>query len=653
MNNNFADQLRSRRGVALVSLTVGVVAVVLYLPTLRYGFVGEDNALIVHSMNRLNAQTDEIFQSCFRADTPAGTEFDGGVNVGRPLTAFSFFLDRRVAGTKPWYFHLVNVVLYTGVAVFVVLIVWELHHSGVWAGIAGLLFVSHPSHVEPVSLVSARAELLTALFLSFAVFALLRSFRKRNWRWWLVIPLGYTLGLLSKESAFLFPLIVLLTPFLTQSRFPRKLWLVFIGLVLIGIAYLVLYSRIFNQPVIPKIAPLRVFNVANTFGFYVRMFFWPFNHQIKIPLDPAFQKLTPFFLYALLFLIVPPLAALRRRFRIGLWGYFWATIFLLQGSGVCATRFQAAERFLFLPSVGIVVLVVTMFSRLLVAQHGLRRFVGFGLVGIAGLLVNNSLSRLPVWQDEKSFYSAMVKEVPGDPGAYFGLGRVLQSAMPDSAITLYKRAILLDQGFAPAHIKIAILYREKGDYRRAIHHLRLADQLSPGCTEIQTNLGFAFLYSGQPDSALAAFRRVIVIDSAHMAARLGAELTQIVAGTVEPMDRAWARLKASYPAWEDSIRHILRRLAQSRGYELAVDRLGKALVGVGDTTEAEVYYRRALERDSNCVAALYNLAVLLARRGETTPALLLARRAAKLRPEEETIQKIYRSLQIENREIGQ
>lgn len=650
MNKSIADRLRTRGGVALVSLTVGVVAVVLYLPTLSYDFVREDKAQIVH---RSNSKISDIFLPGLQASVPSGLASEGETGCYRPVTALSFLLDRKVARTNPWYFHLVNVVLAAGSAVLVVLIVWELLHSGVWAGIAGLLFATHPSHVEPVAFVSARAELLTALFLSFAGFALLRSFRKRNRRWWLVVPFGYALALLSKESALLFPLLVLLTPFFIQSRFPRRFWLVLLALGVIGIGYFVLSYQICHRPFPLEITPLRFLNLANTFGLYVRMFFPFFEHQVKILRDPAFLKLTLFFLYAMLFLIAVPLAALRRRFRIGLWGYFWVILFLLPVSGIAATGPQAAERFLFLPSVGMIVLVITLFSRLLVAQHGARRFVGFGLVALAGLFAWDSRLRLPVWRDEKSLFLTMVKEVPQDPGAYFGLGRVLQSALPDSAIILYKRAILLDQGFVPAHINIARLYSEKGDHRRAIHHLRLADELNPGAANIQTELGFAFLYSGQRDSALAAFRRAQAIDSVLLPAKLGAGLVLVLAGDVEWANGDWAQLRETSPGGQDSVRQIVGRMAQSRNYERALDQLGKVLVAFGDTSEAEGYYRRALEVDSNCVGALYNLAVLLARRGETTQAVGLAHRAAKLRPKEETIQSFYRTLQNKNQKRNQ
>jgi len=286
--DSFADRLRTRKGVALISLAVAVVAVVVYLPTLSYEFVWDDNSLIVNNTVLAHSGIKDIFSRDFWAGTRAEQEPAAVLPYYRPVTSLSFWLDQKIAGIKPWYFHLINVILGAGSAVLVVLVVWELLHSAVWAGIAGLLFATHPNHTEAIAYVSGRSDLLVTLFLGFAGFALLRSLRKRNWRWWLVIPLGYGLALLSKESAFLFPLLVVWTPFLIQGRMPRGFWLVLLTLFLIGAGYLGLRHQIFNQalPLPTDGAGVNFFNIANTFGLYIRMFFLPFEHRVKIPLGP-------------------------------------------------------------------------------------------------------------------------------------------------------------------------------------------------------------------------------------------------------------------------------------------------------------------------------------------------------------------------------
>ncbi|NPV14116.1 phospholipid carrier-dependent glycosyltransferase [candidate division WOR-3 bacterium] len=594
MADSFADRLRTRRGVALISLIVAVVAIGIYLPTLRYQFVWEDNLLIVNNALLTRSEVKDIFCRGFWAGAPDELENDAAVPYYRPISTLSFWLDQKIAGTRPWYFHLINVILSAGCAVLVVLVVWELLHSAVWAGIAGLLFATHPAHVESVALVSARSDLLTTLFLGFATFALLRSLRKRNWRWWLVIPFCYALALLSKESAILFPLLVVWTPFLIQNRFPRRFGLVVGILFLIVFGYLSLRHQIFNQalPLPTDIANVRFLNIANTFGLYIRMFLLPFEHRVKIPPDPAFLKLTPLLLYTMLFVLVTPLAAMRRRFRVALLGYFWGILFLLPVSNIYPIGPQAAERLLFLPSFGMVVLVISLISRLLVAQHAVRQVVGFGLVALAGLFAWNVVSRLSVWRDERALFSAMIKEAPQVPAAYVGLGRALQNEMPDSAITLYKRAVLLDQGFVPAHINIALLYSEKGDHRRAIHHLRLANELNPDSPQILTNLGFAFFYGGQFDSALVAFHRAQVLDSALFRANLGAGLALWVTGESVAAGREFSRLQQNLPGWKDSVRQIVTRRAQITSSAEELSRLGRALYLIGDSVGAEVMYRR-------------------------------------------------------------
>jgi len=592
--DSFADRLRTRKGVALISLAVAVVAVVVYLPTLSYEFVWDDNSLIVNNTVLAHSGIKDIFSRDFWAGTRAEQEPAAVLPYYRPVTSLSFWLDQKIAGIKPWYFHLINVILGAGSAVLVVLVVWELLHSAVWAGIAGLLFATHPNHTEAIAYVSGRSDLLVTLFLGFAGFALLRSLRKRNWRWWLVIPLGYGLALLSKESAFLFPLLVVWTPFLIQGRMPRGFWLVLLTLFLIGAGYLGLRHQIFNQalPLPTDGARVNFFNIANTFGLYIRMFFLPFEHRVKIPLDPGFLKLTPLLIYAMLFALVTPLAAIRRRFRVALWGYFWAIIFLLPVCNVYPIGVQATERLLFLPSFGLVVLVISLGARLLVAQHAVRRVVGFGLVALAGLFVLNCLYRLPVWRNEKALFFAMIKEAPQAPVGYFGLARAFQGQIPDSAISLYKRAILIDQGFVPAHINIALLYSEKGDHRRAIHHLRLANELEPDSPRILTDLGFVFLYSGQLDSALAAFQRAQVLDSTLPQAILGAGLVFGLTGENAAAEHELSRLKQNFPNWEDSCRQIVYRRAKVTSSAGELMRLVNILYLIGDSAGAEVLYRQ-------------------------------------------------------------
>lgn len=563
---SFIEWLRTRRGVALVLLVVGVVSVGLYLPSLRYDFVGQDHQLLVNNRLLINSSPFESFTRGFWTGmaTDEAIESNGCFYPEsfyyRPITTLSLWLDLKIGGGKPWSFHLINCLLGAGAAMMATLIVWELLHSGVWAGLAGLIFATHPTHNEAMGAIYGRADLLVTLFLGFGAFALLRSLRKRNWRWWWVIPFCFAFALLSKESAFLFPVLIALTPFFAQTRVPKR----FVGLLLLLLIILLIYlltrMLVFNQ-ILPLPTSWRVINFANignTFGYYLKMFFWPFRHRVNFPPNPNFLKPTPLLIWTILFLVSLPLAGFRPRFRILLWGYLWTILFLVPVTHITPLGLQAAERLLFLPSVGLVAIVIPLLSRMLVAHHQIRAVVGLLLILIGLTFAWDTSRRLSIWRNDEKFFSAMVKEAPSEPKGYTGLARVIQEVMPDSAIKLYNRAILLDQGYVNAHINIAILYSQKGDHRRAIHHLRIANEITPNSPRIQTELGFAFLVSGinelpLRDSALKAFNQVLLFDSTSLPALLGTALTLELKGKTEEAVAIFTRLKKQSPNWLDSI----------------------------------------------------------------------------------------------------
>ncbi|MCX7732479.1 MAG: tetratricopeptide repeat protein [candidate division WOR-3 bacterium] len=638
-----AERLRTRSGLTLILAALAMIQVVLYLQTLKYQFVWDDRLLIVENRLLTKAGPWGIFTRPFWSGTEVA-EWNRHLVYYRPLTTLSFWLDLKFAGLNPAYFHLVNVVLAAISTVLVALIVWELLHSGVWAGIAGLLFATHPAHVESIAFISGRTDLLLTVFIAGAGFALLRSFRKRDRRWWWLVPPLFLFGVLSKETGIMFPVLVLLTPLLIQVRPLRGFYLMVLGVFLAAAAYLVMRWIVFRQalPMPAGFFPVDLTNAINTFGYYIRMFFWPFDHHAKIPINPAFLKPQSYFLYALIFLFSVPLAALRPRFRLALWNYAWTFLLLLPVSNIIPLGPQAAERLLYPASAGLVGLVIVILSRLLWSLNRTRQAAGVLLMLTAVLFGYDSFRRMPVWENELSLFSVMVREAPGAPSAYMGLARVLSPSNPDSAIRLLNRAIILDQGLVEAHINIAGLYARKGDLRRMFHHLRLAEELEPGSARVHNNFGYGYLFAGRFDSARVRFEQALAIDSTLAPSLLGQALAAGIGGRTPEAGRLFNRLLAVEPSWRDSARLVINGLyslqsadtstltAKSRA--LLVNRLGSLLVALGDTAPAELYYRRALELDPDCVPALYNLAVLMINRGNRAEALVYVRQALRLMP---------------------
>ena len=653
------DRLRTPAGLAFVLAAVALFSVGLYLPTAQYSFVWDDETLIADNSLLAHSRPADVFNRGFWAGSQEPVTGPGAAYY-RPLVTLSFWLDLKLSHANPHWFHIVNLLLYALAAVAVTLVLWELLHSGVWALLGGLLFAAHSSHVESVAFISGRTDIMLTLFTAIAAFALLRSFRKRNRWWWLVVPPAFGLALLSKETAVLFPLLVVLAPLLVGVRYDRYYWLPVLATVMVLAGYLFLRAGAVPMP-IPFEGRVslgaRLAAIANTFGLYIRMFFWPFEHHAKYPATDTFFVPTPNIIAALLFVVTVPLLALRRRFVATLWGYAWTIGFLLPVVSITSIGPLAAERLLYLPSAGLVMVVVTILSRLLTFRVKMRQVVGAGMTVVIVLLGADSMMRTRIWKNAETLFTAMIREAPTAPSAYANLADAIAGTRPDSALALYDHALRLDQGYIHAHVHAAILLSQKGDHRRAIHYLRVANELQPNSVLVLNNLGLAFLAAGETDSALATFAHALMVQPGSVLLHLNRANVLVAAGQPDEAEAELHRVLALDSTLPAARTMLVDWLKQRGRYDSAIDlmqgvvrdqpsatyfnRLGSLFISAGDSARAGDCYERALRLDSAFVPALYNQSVLLAARGESAAARVLAGRAYRLRPDLEAIRELY------------
>jgi tetratricopeptide (TPR) repeat protein len=660
--NSLQEKLRTRAGMAVVLAAVALVSAALYLPATRYNFVWDDDSLIAGNSLLAHSRPAEIFSRRFWAGSPEPVGGSGAAYY-RPLVTLSFWLDQGLSRNNPHWFHIVNLLLYALAAAAVTLVLWEVLHSGVWALLGGLLFAVHSSHVESVAFISGRTDIMLTLFTGLAAFALLRSFRKHNRWWWLVVSPAFGLALLSKETAVLFPLLIALAPLLVGVRYDRRYWLLALTAVAVLAGYLFLRAAVVPVP-IPVEHGVRIWGrltaVANTIGLYIRLFFWPLEHRAKYPASDSFYVPTPNLLFALLFIVSVPLLAVRRRFAAARWGYAWTIAFLLPVANIASIGPLAAERLLCLPSAGIVMVLVTALSRLLTFRVGTRKVVGAGIAVVIALLGADTMARTRIWRNNETLFTAMVREAPDAPSAYANLADAIAGQRPDSALALYNHALRLDQGFVHAYVHAGILLSERGDHRRAIHNLRLANELEPNSVLALNDLGLAFVAAGQADSALATFDRAISIHPGSALLHLNRANALVATGHQNEAESELYRalaLDSTLPA----ARLLLADRLKLRGqYDSAImmvqavvndyptathfNRLGSLFIVAGDSGRAGQCYESALRLDSTYVPTLYNLSVLVAARGESVAARVLAARAFRLRPDLQTIKELREHL---------
>ena len=623
------EKLRTRAGTAFVLAAVALFSVVLYLPATRYGFVWDDDTLIANNSLLANSRPAEIFSRGFWAGSP-----EQGVGPSasyyRPLVTLSFWLDLNVSHANPHWFHGVNLLLYALAAAAVTLVLWELLQSGVWALLGGLLFAAHSSHVESVAFISGRTDVMLTLFTCIAAFALLRSFRKHNRRWWLVVLLGFAAAGLSKETAILFPLLVALAPLLVGVRYDRRHWLLVLATVAVLAGYLLLRAAAVPAP-IPVDHGVGIWGrlaaIANALGLYTRMFFWPFEHHALYRTGDRSLVLIRNIVAALLLAASAVLLALRPRFRTTVWGYAWAIAFLLPVTGAASTGPLAAERLLCLPSAGLVMVVLTALTRLLQFRVAARKVVGAALGVVIVLLGADTMARTRVWKDNETLSTAIIREAPAAPSGYANLADAIAGRQPDSAIALYEHALRLDPDDVMALNNLALTYREAGRIDSALAKIDRAIAAQPGGSALlHLNRASVLITAGRTDQAADELRRALAMDSAVLYART----------MLADMLRQRGRYDSAIVLMQGEVRY--RPSATSFSY------LGDLFISTSDTARAEESYDQALRIDPKYLTALFNLAALSAARGDLAAARILAERAYRLRPDLEATRKLYLQL---------
>src|ERR1035438_3215430 len=88
----------------------------------------------------------------------------------QPITMLSYLVDYKLFGLNPVGYHLVNLIFHLLGTIFVFLIIKKLSGNDLVAFITSLLFGIHPLHVESVTWIAERKDVLYGFFFLWALY---------------------------------------------------------------------------------------------------------------------------------------------------------------------------------------------------------------------------------------------------------------------------------------------------------------------------------------------------------------------------------------------------------------------------------------------------------------------------------------------------
>src|SRR4030042_6190886 len=133
-------------------------------------------------------------------------------NMYRPVLLISLAFDHFIWGLNPVGYHLTSIALHLGNGIMIFLLINMLFGSRILAIVSALFFLIHPVQTEAVTYASGRTDLLYSFFglICINLFLIYCSNVKKWAPFYLLSVLFFLLSLLSKETAVVLPLAIIL-----------------------------------------------------------------------------------------------------------------------------------------------------------------------------------------------------------------------------------------------------------------------------------------------------------------------------------------------------------------------------------------------------------------------------------------------------------
>jgi hypothetical protein len=432
-----------RRAVAFA----GLAAVIICLPSLSGGFVIDDRYLVVEnpSLRSLGSIPGHFVKVWGEGAGPAG---HAAVNAGyfRPLTSTLHTLEYALWGTShPWGWHATSIAMHALATMLVAWLAAQLLGEALAALVAGLLFAVHPVHTEAVAAVCYQTTLLSATFALAAMVALTNASRARERVWpWLLGAGAMALSAgLAKEEALVLPIIAAAWLVLASPGIARRT-LVY-GLASVGVgsaiaaglrASIVTGSQVtyFGSAGAGVIVPTMLGVVA----LYAQLLvlplqLCPFYDWFIIP--PSSRISVDVVLGGVLVVGIATGACWLRRRQAGIaLGLAWLGLGLLPVLHFLPMLNVAAERFVYLPSVGY---VFALTGALLWARSKTPRALPILAAGLLIFLTARTLGRWPDWHDDRRLNQATAASFPETPTPLINLAEIEAAAGNQAAAARY------------------------------------------------------------------------------------------------------------------------------------------------------------------------------------------------------------------------
>lgn len=462
----------------------------------------------------------------------------------RPLTILTFRVNYLCFGLKPLWFHITNIGLHaTACLLFTRVCLYIADLKPPFATLAGLLFAVHPIHTEAVTGIVGRADVLACVFFLISLLAY-HGQEDGNCYVWTSVVLG-GLSMLAKETGitvFLLNLaydtyktwpnikktVVEVRWTLETKQFANRSVKVLTSLgLLLAIRLSLLQGSLpkFSQQDNPAAFHPSFYVRILTFCYLAAFNWWlllcpiTLSHDWQMGSIPLITTLSDTRnLITCLFICLAMTLAIKclsdfegqRHITLVLGLLLLILPFLPATNLVVTVGFVVAERVLYIPSLGCVLLIV--YGVQLFWTSSIRHRQAIMCFVLLILLANcfRTIIRNRDWKSRETLLRAGLHTLPHNAKMHYNFGNFLRdSQKPELAKSHYKIALRLWPTYASAHNNLGTLITSEGE---AEQHFLLAIKYSAEHVNAHYNLGQLYRKNNQSSKSELMLKRCIRLE---------------------------------------------------------------------------------------------------------------------------------------------
>ena len=414
-----------------------------FFNAIRHPFVHDD---VLFILNNPHIADLDHWLEVFRV--PAAS---GGLNTYyRPVLEILYRFEYHLFGFNPFGFHLFNIIVHivNGLLLFGLLQKLGLRDKAAW--VIALLFLIHPVQTEAVSCISGISNLWMALWVLLALHAYLSK--------WFLVGLGcFVVAFLSKEQAIMFvPLVMVIDCVRGIKNIRWWFWGIVTTCILLWLHQCMTGASLFKDlSVSPGELYLRLAAIPRDIGMYLRLMFFPYDLHYYRNTDILQSNSLSWGLALIsvagIFYTYRRWPRVRSTLILGI-GWFLAALFPVLNIVPLINEYSfilTPEHFLYLPIVGILIVVIVA------ADRFLKKFRKLAL----GIVISGCL--LLTWY---------------------------QNTFWRSEIALFERMLCFEPEFGRGHLLLAKAYYFNGRPQMAEGHFEKAFAIMSGYAKKATNI---------------------------------------------------------------------------------------------------------------------------------------------------------------------